>query len=115
MRSSLQQTHTEHNHLCKCVSGLPEEKYQIPKPSHKGNGIQDASPSIGGTRVRTGIFFFFRHHFRQFDFFAPFSLTLSQILSQILAIIRQKIILSEKGVRLLISIIAAVDSRISIV
>ena len=41
-------------------------------------------------------FFFFRHHFRQFDFFCAIFLTLSRILSQILAIFRQRIILSEK-------------------
>ena len=42
-------------------------------------------------------FFFFSLHFRQFDFFfMPFSLALSHILSQILAIFRQRILLSEK-------------------
>ena len=57
-----------------------------------------------------GIFFSFATIFANLIFFVPFSLTLSQILSQILAIFRQRIILSEKGVHLLIPISAAVDS-----
>ena len=47
-------------------------------------------------RVRTRIFFSFATIFANLIFFVPFSLTLSQILSQILAIFRQRIILSEK-------------------
>ena len=47
-------------------------------------------------RVRTRISFSFATIFANLIFFVPFSLTLSQILSQILAIFRQRIILSEK-------------------
>ena len=48
------------------------------------------------TRVRTRISFSFATIFANLIFFVPFSLTLSQILSQILAIFRQRIIVSEK-------------------
>ena len=47
-------------------------------------------------RVRTRVSFSFATIFANLIFFVPFSLTLSQILSQILAIFRQIIILSEK-------------------
>ena len=47
-------------------------------------------------RVRTRISFSFATIFDNLIFFVPFSLTLSQILNQILAIFRQRIILSEK-------------------
>ena len=47
-------------------------------------------------RARTRISFSFATIFVNLIFFVPFSLTLSQILSQILAIFRQRIILSEK-------------------
>ena len=47
-------------------------------------------------RVRTRISFSFATIFANLIFFVPFSLTLSQILSQILAIFCQRIILSEK-------------------
>ena len=49
--SILQQTYTKHNHLCKPIPWFPGEKYQIPKPNHKANCIQDSSPSIGGTLI----------------------------------------------------------------
>ena len=47
------------------------------------------------SRVRTRISFSFATIFANLIFFVPFSLTLSQILSQILAIFRQRINLSE--------------------
>ena len=50
----------------------------------------------GENRVRTRISFSFATIFANLIFFVPLSLTLSQILSQILAIFRLRIILSEK-------------------
>ena len=50
------------------------------------------------SRVCTRISFSFATIFANLIFFVPFSLTLSQILSQILAIFRQRIILSDKKV-----------------
>ena len=47
-------------------------------------------------RVSTRISFSFSTIFANLIFFVPFALTLSQILSQVLAIFRQRIILSEK-------------------
>ena len=49
------------------------------------------------SRVRTRISFSFATIFANLIFFVPFSLTLSQILRQILAIFCQRIILSEKS------------------
>ena len=72
----------------------PNENFQYHYHLTKFNRV--ASETVSICRVRTRISFSFATIFANLIFFVSFSLTLSQILSQILAIFRQRIILSEK-------------------
>ena len=67
-------------------------------------------------RVRPRIFFFFRNHFRQFDFFCAIFLNFEPDFEPNFGHFSPKnYLVRKKCVHLLIPLIEAVDSRISIV
>ena len=73
------------------------------------------SKELGAYRVRTRIFFSFTTIFANLIFFVPFSLTEPDFEPNFGHFSPKNYLVRKKGVHLLIPLIAAVDSRISIV